>query len=583
MTDTSTPQEDDQNLWRALYTADGGWSPAVAFADHLSFAAPALAEVDGTLYCVHRGAREEGEGGKVLPVRWTSFTPASVQPYVTALSKAAEPLPKEATEEQTAAWQAKVAAAAEALEQARKWTPDAYVHGAESIETPALVNDGGTLRMVFTTPGGYYGDGEPQLHETVAVVEDGEAGWSRPEPVTPGYGAALAPALAVLDGAVHLVYVDLDADRLVHLVRNAEGEWNHATDAEGKPLETPYVDSERLRNEWQESKEGLRANLSLTAHDGKLHLVQNAFGILLHAVFDGRAWTGTAAELESESGPNHLPGPVPVDKAKEIDAAFSYRTAALASYDGRLHAVYPSARTDAGDALRHCTWTADGGWTRPVVLEGHDSNNTPALLGFKEGPAESAREALLLVHRGIDRYVPPVPPVPPAPPSIKDVVSRGTTVTGKTVSDHGRGAWSRLRHDLALTPATLKDGKKAVIATWDAVAEYYWGWWWYRDGGTRFSTVRVDGGTLWIKKPSDKNFLKYADFGGEAFSNGHLRVDVLITDLEPGTYEISLSSSNSKKTGGYWWDEHLFNGRTDREYWTAFDLSRCTATVTIAP
>ncbi|MFJ4321302.1 hypothetical protein ACIP46_39480 [Streptomyces lavendulae] len=571
MTDTAKPKEDDQNLWRALYTTDGGWSPAVAFADHLSFAAPVLSEVDGTIYCVHRGAREEGGGEKVLPVRWTSFTPASVRPYETALDEAAaEPLPKDATEQQTAAWQAKVQAAADALDQARKWTPDAYIDDVESAETPALVNDGGTLRMVFTGTDGYYTHGDPRLFETELSLVDGEAEWSRPKPVT-GYGTALAPALAVLDGKVHLLYVDLNRDRLVHLVRDAEGNWAPFLDDKGERPQTPRVDIRQLRREWQESEDGMRANLSLAAHDGKLHLIRNGFGMLYPAVFDGKTWTDDRC----------LPGPVPVEQGKGIDAAFSYRTAALASYDGKLHAVYPSARTDAGDALRHCTWTEEGGWTRPVVLEGHDSNNTPALLGFREGPAEGAREVLLLVHRGIDRYVPPVPPVPPAPPSIADVVSRGTTVTGKTVSDHGRGAWSRLRHDVALTPATLKDGKKAVIATWDAVAEYYWGWWWYRDGGTRFSTVRVNGGTLWIKKPSDKNFLKYADFSGGAFSNGHLRVDVLITDLEPGTYEISLSSANSKKTGGYWWDEHLFNGRTDREYWTEFDLSRCTATVTI--
>ncbi|MFF4457687.1 hypothetical protein [Streptomyces goshikiensis] len=50
MTAESTQPEDDQNLRRAIYTTDGGWSPAVAFADHLSIAAPALAEVDGALY-----------------------------------------------------------------------------------------------------------------------------------------------------------------------------------------------------------------------------------------------------------------------------------------------------------------------------------------------------------------------------------------------------------------------------------------------------------------------------------------------------------------------------------------------------
>ncbi|WP_328786426.1 MULTISPECIES: hypothetical protein [unclassified Streptomyces] len=34
-------QEDDQNLWRARYTSEEGWSPGVVFAGHLSAAAPA--------------------------------------------------------------------------------------------------------------------------------------------------------------------------------------------------------------------------------------------------------------------------------------------------------------------------------------------------------------------------------------------------------------------------------------------------------------------------------------------------------------------------------------------------------------
>ncbi|MFD6372591.1 hypothetical protein ACFWGM_37045, partial [Streptomyces roseolus] len=101
-----------------------------------------------------------------------------------------------------------------------------------------------------------------------------------------------------------------------------------------------------------------------------------------------------------------------------------------------------------------------------------------------------------MVHRGVDRYVPPPPPVPPAPPSIADVASRGKTITGRTVTDYGRAVWSRLRHDLSLTPVTLKDGKKAVIATWEAVAEYYWGFSWYRDSADGRSTAVVDRGTL---------------------------------------------------------------------------------------
>ncbi|MFE7302859.1 hypothetical protein [Streptomyces sp. NPDC057579] len=75
----------------------------------------------------------------------------------------------------------------------------------------------------------------------------------------------------------------------------------------------------------------------------------------------------------------------------------------MASYDGKLHAVYPSA--EGTDNLRHTTWTKDGGWTEPKDLVGHESKHTPALLTFKDGPAGSQREALLLVHRGVALYV----------------------------------------------------------------------------------------------------------------------------------------------------------------------------------
>ncbi|KIF03383.1 hypothetical protein PL81_24610 [Streptomyces sp. RSD-27] len=595
MTDsTSTPQEqeDDQNLWRAMYTAEDGWSPAVAFADHLSVAAPALAEAGGTIHCLHRGHREESFGGKVQPVRWTSFTPASVQPYVTALDEAAQPLPKDASEEQTVAWQAKVQAAAEALEAARKWTPDTWAQGIWSAETPALVNDAGTLRMVFTRTDGW-GDangGTPQLYESELTLEDDEAEfpleddeaerpqddkakWSRSYPISYGEGA-LAPALAVLDGKVHLVHVGFDSNRLVHLVRNPEGGWTPAVEDKGETLKTPYVDSERLRWEWQKSGEGMRANLALAAHDGKLHLVHNAFGELMHAVFDGKAWTST--DFETPWG--HLPAPVEPGKGEGADVARSRRTAALASYGGKLHAVFPPSEKDADDALRHCTWTEAGGWTRPVPLTGHDSRNTPALLAFKEGPVGAEREALLLVHRGVDRYVPPAPPLPPAPPSIADVVSRGTTITGRTVTDYGRAAWSRLRHDVSLTPVTLKDGKKAVIATWDAVAEYYWGFSWYRDDVAGRNTVVVDRGTLWIHKEGSVR-QKYADFQGGSFSSGHFRADVLVTDLEPGTYTFELSASNTHKRGGYWRDE--LSGHPDTEWWTYIAPGRAVATITI--
>ncbi|MEU3910225.1 hypothetical protein [Streptomyces sp. NPDC029721] len=313
------------------------------------------------------------------------------------------------------------------------------------------------------------------------------------------------------------MHVGFGSNRLVHLVRNTEGGWTPAVDDKGETLKTPYVDSERLRWEWQKSGQGMRANLALAAHDGKLHLVHNAFGELMHAVFDGKAWTST--DFETPWG--HLPAPV--EPGKCADAARSRLTAALASFGGKLHALFPPSEKDAGNALRHCTWTEAGGWTRPVPMP----DTTPATR-------------------------------PHCRPS--------------------RKARSRLRHDVSLTPVTLKDGKKAVIATWDAGAECYWGFSWYRDNVDGCNTVVVDRGTLWIHKEGSVR-QKYADFQGGSFSSGHFRADVLVTDLEPGTYTFELSASNTHKRGRYWRDE--LSGHPDTEWWTYIAPGPAVATITI--
>lgn len=180
-------------------------------------------------------------------------------------------------------------------------------------------------------------------------------------------------------------------------------------------------------------------------------------GDLRHAVFDGTTW-------------HALPPFAMTPGAEQTQLTASRRGAALASFDGKLHAVYPAVHSNR---LIHRTWTVTGGgWTAPVALEGHDSNNTPALLPFREGPSGVERQALLLVHRGIDRYTPPMPPEPPKPPALKDVKNRGTEVTGELLTAYGAGDWSRLEHQFSLTPATMKNGDPALIVTFEAWAQY---------------------------------------------------------------------------------------------------------------
>ncbi|MFE5562899.1 hypothetical protein [Streptomyces sp. NPDC056544] len=577
MTDQVQQQEDDQNLWRAVYTPERGWFPRVAFADHLSIAAPALAEVDGTLYCAHRGARQGQK--KQLPLRWTSFTPASVQPFVAALEKVRRPLPEDAADAQRQKWQSDVTAATEALAQARKWAPDRHADGIASSETPALVNDNGTLRMVFTRLGSADGAGRrSSLWETHLDDAGGKPTWAPPKRILFAGSCPLAPGLAVFNGAVHLAYVDPGRASVQHLVRDAEGRWAPVTDTDGKPItlpsrgETvdPHADRKGL------DKYGWPGNVALAVHDGELHMVLRASpavfdfdgkeeqgGEVLHAIFDGNSWNDEHEFL--------LP---------DGDPMGSRRSAALASYDGKLHALMPDAESDT---LEHTTWTREGGWTEPVKVDGHDSNNTPALLTYKEGPAGAEREALLLVHRGVDRCMPPAPPAPPAPPTLADVASQGKTIHGKGFADYGSQAWSRVNHHVFLTPATMKDGKQALIGSWQAYAQYYCGFSWYRENYGGNYVPYLDIGTLWLRKEGDDLFLQSADFAGSFDDKGRFRYDHVFTDLKPGTYKLTISGANTKKSGGYWWASKaaLTTDEPDQQRYTRVDIGPAHATIKI--
>ncbi|WP_333764309.1 hypothetical protein [Streptomyces sp. IBSBF 2390] len=66
-------------------------------------------------------------------------------------------------------------------------------------------------------------------------------------------------------------------------------------------------------------------------------------------MFDGTTW----------SEPTPVPG-----------APLARDSAGLASYDGKLHAVYPLA---GSDALRHLTWTKKDGWSKGEDLKGRES------------------------------------------------------------------------------------------------------------------------------------------------------------------------------------------------------------------
>ncbi|MFJ9080329.1 hypothetical protein ACIRO3_34610 [Streptomyces sp. NPDC102278] len=595
MTDNGTQTKSGESLWRAVFTSGDGWSPAEPFADHISQRSPALAEVNGTLYCAHQGGLGES-GSSIAPVRWTSFTPSSVQPFVQALDKATTALPKNASEEDTAQREKNIRAAAEALAAARKWTKDTPT-GVSSQYDCVLVNDNGTLRLIHThtvTGSNPY----TVVQEMVLGTKDGAPVWAEPAQKPLKFRDGDEAGAAVLNGTVH-VLCNKDGS-IVHLTRGADGTWAPLATAGGAAVKTPDAGPSSgrcelavhdgklhlLRGAWLEKEkltaeeesavearvvEALRERGSTpeskpdTADQMREHFRQEALEEhrLWHAVFDGAAWSeGVLLPATLQSGD----------------------VAGLASYDGKLHAVYAPP---GGGTLRHTTWTQKDGWADAEVLEGHESQADPALLVFKDGPAGSEREALLMVHRGVERYVAPVPQPVPAPPGFKDIVSRGYTYEGKIVEDYGPGSWSRVTHQVLLVPAKLKDGSTGVIAIVEAWAQYYWGFGYYPETSTVRDVARLSGGTFRVWKNGLP--VKHVDFAGATFDNGpfgdRFRAEVLITGLESGTYEIAIGSSTSTKTGGYWrqtWsDAEQRDRKAGNEYYTQIQLSKSSATITI--
>lgn len=163
--------------------------------------------------------------------------------------------------------------------------------------------------------------------------------------------SASAPAPAVCQGKLHLMFVLADSGMLVHLAREAgtgarrtntadwpQADWNSyhpehaATDArweavkhaEGHIIFGPAVQRATADEINFLSLDGYPANLALAEYGGQLHLLyrQSSHGKRLwHATFDGTKWTKGAA----------------------LEGLTSRFGAALAVYGGKLHAVYPSS------------------------------------------------------------------------------------------------------------------------------------------------------------------------------------------------------------------------------------------------
>lgn len=548
------PSQDGRNLWRSVYA--GGWSRDTAFAEHLTAASPALVRVHGRVFCVHRGPRA---GADVRPLRWSSHDPAAAR-------QAARRLATLTGQARGNAETAEVAAARAALAVALSWSPDREIPGAFATESPALASGPVTfdpleeglsdeeradelqLRAEILANGLEWGIGvfaEPG--GALRRFTIGRAGPLIPVPVEGGPEVAAAPALACFRDIPHLVAVDVERRRIVHLTADRAIErWS--------PV--PDVDLPEVVYEAGESPSELAANLALAVHEDRLHLVFRRGPDeprLWHAVFDGTSWSGAAP-----MGPAHT----------------SRRNAALASYDGALHAVFPAPDTDR---LRHACYVTGGGWRGPVDIDGHDSRNTPALVAFRDGPARGGQQGLLLIHRGVERYEPPSqPPVP-------TFVGGGTGERSGARTDYGKGGWSRMSHELTLGWARSTLTGKGLILTWFAQAEYFWFDGYHAEDRRPAHPARVRG-SLRLRRIGYDGYVHREEFSEKFSDRGRAEVVVAVPDVEPGTYELTLGPDTHKEDG-FWWD-----GRTHAESdaeeprmnrWSRVDCHPIRVTVTV--
>ncbi|MFK0223730.1 hypothetical protein ACIQWN_36785 [Streptomyces vinaceus] len=605
---------DDQNLWRSVFTTAGGWSADVAFADHLSAGAPALARVDDVVVCVHRGAREQGK--QVLPMRWTWHRPGAMKPLLEKVDTLSRPLPEGASDAEAAARQSELAAAVDAVDAARRWAPDTdlVVHGDTTVHawgTPALAVLDGFVYCVYAKVERQWSTTYPQL-ELLALgrsetggpgnlgtehAADQGAVWQPVHAELPEN--AVSPALAVHEGKLHLVWVDYEEGTIGHRVlhvrprrgENAEPDpelrWPEVVlrgEGEGPWVGRPMPDPEgRLpvfgSADWE--TKGYTSGLGLVSHNGKLHLIFRrtidlgtlAVGDprLYHAVFDGTGWSTPLPPGAATDGTNEYVG-----RALD-DAHRSRKGAVLASFDGKLHTVYPAA--DA-DVLRTATYDeATATWSAPRDLAGHTSRNAPALLPLTDGPAGAEVSALLMVHRGIDRYVPPPPPEPPKPPKPLKIAARHSTVYGGA-TDQGNGGWSRAAHGISATAFTLEDGSRGIHAHWGALFEYYWGRSYYPDTGTLH-----DAALRLHKVGGDPYEATTETLPPTEFDEYSPNLRGFWTKLPPGEYQVILSG-RTRKSGGYWWrpldgDNNDPEVQAQRDAYSGIDFHPLRITITV--
>ncbi|GGY34413.1 hypothetical protein [Streptomyces tanashiensis] len=510
--------EEEQNLWHSVYTTAGGWSKDGIFADHRSAAAPALAQESDTLVCVHRGARQGVE--KNIPLRWTSHTPVDVKGLLAEVDEVKSRYRESLPAADRASLDADLAKATAAVDEARRWTPDADLgNGNLAFHTPAIAAYKGSIYAVYYR---FWADGRGGLGTTCRPAV---GTWSkvRKQRDDRGIGPGRWPGLAVYKDKLHLVFAvnatgeepeGLEGGIVQHATLAEDDEWVPVQ--QGCGGEHLGVVNAGQREAAQAATMRPPGNYALTEHDGLLHLLyRKEYDLRLwHATYDGDTWS----------------------KAIALDGLTSRRGASIASYDGKLHAVYPSPDSDL---LRHAVYQG-GKWSKGEVIAGHESQHDPALISYAE--ADGSR-SLILVHRGLNTYVPPAPKAHVPPKTNLTLHASVSSPKGKDYS--ASGGLTRAGHQITLYRTTShEDGSQGIAARWTADVQYQRGPFWYDDDGSI-------SGELRLRNIDDEGigFLGAQSVQGD-FSGGLYESTSLFENLAPGTYEVALV--NGRKTRGYW-------------------------------
>lgn len=383
---SGAPRSADQNLWRVPRTrlraagARTGSSPTTRVP-------PLRPWRPFRTACAHRGARKGDKG--VLPLRWTSYKPKDAQPLLDRVAELKVRRTEELAGADLEALEKEIETATGLVDAARRWIPDAGIGGQDAWETPALEYLGGTLDCVYRT---FPEHGLPGLHST-SLTTGGT--WSAPREVDLsavlqyGQESASAPALAVFQGKLHIVFALANTGVLLHLARKAgvrpqdEKEWTDADHdsyaqenapadlrwealktAQGQPVFGPGVERVKPSESDFLGLDGYPANLALAEFGGLLHLLYR------QSKGDQRLWHATFDGAERSKG-------------AALNGLTSRFGAGLDVYDGKLHAVYPLPRTTSCCATPS-TRTASG-------APGSPSRGTRATTPLPSSP--SARRA----------------------------------------------------------------------------------------------------------------------------------------------------------------------------------------------